>query len=212
MLCKLDFQAARYTMTGEVPSQEGNNHPTLSPMGVFDSADGHVNLAASTDKMFRVFCEIMQADELAANPDYESVEGRLAHREALWHQVNLLTRRHPTRDLVKLLNSVGIPCGPINTIEQAFEDEQVKFLAVTKQACHRELGNIDLIRSPINLSRYSHGLKFDRAGPDLGEHSVEILRQLDYSDGRIESLLRSGTVIAGTGATEAESIEGERKE
>ena len=73
MLCKLDFQAARYTMTGEVPSQEGNNHPTLSPMGVFDSADGHVNLAASTDKMFRVFCEIMQADELAANPDYESV-------------------------------------------------------------------------------------------------------------------------------------------
>jgi len=212
MLCKLDFQGARYTMTGEVPSQEGNNHPTLSPMGVFDSADGHVNLAASTDKMFRVFCEIMQADELAANPDYESVEGRLAHREALWHQVNLLTRRHPTRDLVKLLNSVGIPCGPINTIEQAFEDEQVKFLAVTKQACHRELGNIDLIRSPINLSRYSHGLKFDRAGPDLGEHSVEILRQLDYSDGRIESLLRSGTVIAGTGATEAESIEGERKE
>ena len=203
MLCKLDFQAARYTMTGEVPSQEGNNHPTLSPMGVFDSADGHVNLAASTDKMFRVFCEIMQADELAANADYETVAGRLTHREALWHQVNLLTRQHATRDLVELLNSVGIPCGPINTFEQAFEDEQVKFLALTKQASHAKLGKIDLIRSPINLSRYSHGAKFDRAGPELGEHSIEILKQLDYSDERIEALVRDRTVITVDGATKA---------
>lgn len=203
MLCKLDFQAARYTMSGEVPSQEGNNHPTLSPMGVFDSADGRVNLAASTDKMFRAFCEIMQADELAANADYETVAGRLTHREALWHQVNLLTRQHATRDLVELLNSVGIPCGPINTIEQAFEDEQVKFLALTKQASHAKLGKIDLIRSPINLSRYSHGAKFDRAGPELGEHSIEILKQLDYSDERIEALVRDRTVITVDGATKA---------
>ena len=201
MLCKLDFQAARYTMSGEVPSQAGNNHPTLSPMGVFDSADGRVNLAASTDKMFRAFCEIMQADELAANADYETVAGRLTHREALWHQVNLLTRQHATRDLVELLNSVGIPCGPINTIEQAFEDEQVKFLALTKQASHAKLGKIDLIRSPINLSRYSHGAKFDRAGPELGQHSIEILKQLDYSDERIEALVRDRTVITVDGAT-----------
>ncbi len=203
MLCKLDFQAARYTMTGEVPGQAGNNHPTLSPMGVFDSADGRVNLAASTDKMFTAFCEIMQADELAANADYETVAGRLTHREALWHQVNLLTRQHATRDLVELLNSVGIPCGPINTIEQAFEDEQVKFLALTKQASHAKLGKIDLIRSPINLSRYSHGAKFDRAGPELGEHSIEILKQLDYSDERIEALVRDRTVITVDGATKA---------
>ena len=203
MLCKLDFQAARYTMSGEVPSQAGNNHPTLSPMGVFDSADGRVNLAASTDKMFRAFCEIMQADELAANADYETVAGRLTHREALWHQVNLLTRQHATRDLIELLNSVGIPCGPINTIEQAFEDEQVKFLALTKQASHATLGKIDLIRSPINLSRYSHGAKFDRAGPELGEHSIEILKQLDYSDERIEALVRDRTVITVDGATKA---------
>jgi len=203
MLCKLDFQAARYTMSGEVPSQTGNNHPTLSPMGVFDSADGRVNLAASTDKMFRAFCKIMQADELAANADYETVAGRLTHREALWHQVNLLTRQHATRDLVELLNSVGIPCGPINTIEQAFEDEQVKFLALTKQASHAKLGKIDLIRSPINLSRYSHGAKFDRAGPELGEHSIEILKQLDYSDERIEALVRDRTVITVDGATKA---------
>ena len=68
---------------------------------------------------------------------------------------------------------------------------------------HAKLGKIDLIRSPINLSRYSHGAKFDRAGPELGEHSIEILKQLDYSDERIEALVRDRTVITVDGATKA---------
>lgn len=194
MLCKLDFQAARYTMNGEVPCQEGNNHPTLSPMGVFDTSDGSVNMAASTDKMFAAFCEIMEASELGANADYQNPAGRLQHREALWEKVNNITNQYSTRELVEKLNSVGIPCGPINTIKEAFEDEQVKFLAMTKQASHSELGDIDLLRSPINLSQYSHGTRFDRPGPELGEHSVEILKQLDYSDEQIEQLRQSGTI------------------
>lgn len=194
MLCKLDFQAARYTMNGEVPCQEGNNHPTLSPMGVFDTSDGLVNMAASTDKMFAAFCEIMEASELGANADYQNPAGRLQHREALWEKVNNITNQYSTRELVEKLNSVGIPCGPINTIKEAFEDEQVKFLAMTKQASHSELGDIDLLRSPINLSQYSHGTRFDRPGPELGEHSVEILKQLDYSDEQIEQLRQSGTI------------------
>jgi crotonobetainyl-CoA:carnitine CoA-transferase CaiB-like acyl-CoA transferase len=198
MLCKLDFQAARYTMSGEVPAQEGNNHPTLSPMGMFSTADGLVNMAASTDKMFKAFCEVMQADELAANVDYQTVEGRLVHREALWGEVNKLTSQHLTLGLVELLNSVGIPCGPINTIGEAFEDEQVKHLAMTKRASHDELGDIDLLRSPINLSSYEHGTKFERPGPELGEHSEEILKQLNYSDEKIDQLRQCGAVKTGS--------------
>ena len=198
MLSKLDFQAARYTMSGEVPSQEGNNHPTLSPMGVFDTADGLVNLAASTDKMFKAFCAVMQANELAANANYQSVEGRLQQRDELWKQVNHITSQYETRELVEKLNSVGIPCGPINTIQQAFEDEQVEFLAMTRLAHHEQLGDINLLRSPINSSLYEHGIEFDRAGPELGEHSLEILRQLNYSEEHIEALLQSGTVRAGS--------------
>jgi crotonobetainyl-CoA:carnitine CoA-transferase CaiB-like acyl-CoA transferase len=198
MLCKLDFQAARYTMSGEVAAQEGNNHPTLSPMGVFGTADGLVNMAASTDKMFKAFCEVMQADELAANIDYQTVDGRLMHREALWGEVNKLTSKQLTLKLVELLNSVGIPCGPINTIGQAFEDKQVKHLAMTKQAFHGELGYIGLVRSPINLSSYNHGAKFKRAGPELGEHSEEILKKLSYSDEKIDQLVRCGAVKTGS--------------
>ncbi len=194
MLCKLDFQAARYTMSDEVAAQEGNNHPTLSPMGVFDTADGLVNLAASTDKMFAAFCDAMQAEELSANAAYQTVDGRLRQREALWEKVNHLTSQHTTKELVDKLNAVGIPCGPINNIQEAFADQQVEFLSMTRQAHHEQLGDIDLLRSPINLSNHAQGEQFDRPGPELGEHSVEILQQLDYSDEQITELMHSGAV------------------
>ena len=199
MLSKLDFQAARFTMNSEVPGQEGNNHPTLSPMGVFDTSDGMMNIAASTDKMFKAFCDALGAEELAGNDDYASVEGRLNHREDLWKEINSFTSQHPTAELVEKLNSFGIPCGPINDIQQAFIDEQVKFLAMTKTAHHEQLGDFDLLRSPINLSNYEHGVRFERPGPDLGEHSVEILRELDYSEERIDEIVESGAVKIGIG-------------
>lgn len=192
MLSKMDFQAARYTMNGEIAGQEGNNHPTLSPMGVFDTSDGLVNLAASTNKMFNAFCKIMNATELEINEDYKNVEGRLNNREKLWQLVNEITKQYSTSEMVEKLNSVGIPCGPINTIDEAFADEQVQFLKLTKQVTHTELGDFDLLRSPINFSKFQHGASFEKPGPDLGEHSLEILTELDYSTEQIEQLRKNG--------------------
>ena len=140
MLCKLDFQAARYTMRGEIPKQEGNNHPTLSPMGVFNTRDGQVNLAASTDKMWRAFCEVIGVETLAKNEDYFTVDGRLENRKVLWEEVNSITSEFSSKELVEKMNSVGIPCGPINNIGEAFNDHHVKSLKMTKSAPHPELG------------------------------------------------------------------------
>ena len=176
MLCKLDFQAARYTMNGEVAGQEGNNHPTLSPMGVFHTNDGLVNLAASTDKMWNAFCEVTNAEALANNENYKTVERRLDHREAIWQEVNNITLQLTTSELTEKMNSVGIPCGPINTIGEAFSDEQVSFLNMTKTANHTELGDFELLRSPINMSNFEQGAQFEKPGPELGQHSTEILR------------------------------------
>jgi crotonobetainyl-CoA:carnitine CoA-transferase CaiB-like acyl-CoA transferase len=196
MLCKLDFQAARYTMNGETPGREGNNHPTLSPMGTFKTADGLVNLAASTDKMFASFCKAMAADTLAENNKFATVEGRYANRKELERLVNELTSHYKTEQLVVMLNGVGIPCGPVNSIAQAFEDEHVKSLKMTRTAAHKELGDIDLIRSPINLSNHVQDERFERPGPGLGEHSIEILRQLNYSEAQIDELQRAGVIKA----------------
>ncbi|NKB34922.1 MAG: CoA transferase [Pseudomonadales bacterium] len=194
MLCKLDFQAARYTMNGEVAGQEGNNHPTLSPMGVFHTSDGLVNLAASTDKMWNAFCAVTKAESLMNNDEYRSVEGRLKHRDAVWNEVNEITTQFTSAELVEKMNSVGIPCGPINSIGEAFEDDQVSFLNMTKTAIHPENGELELLRSPINMSNFGQGNRFDKPGPDLGEHSSEILRELNYSDEKIAELMADGTI------------------
>ena len=194
MLCKLDFQAARYTMNGEVAGQEGNNHPTLSPMGVFHTNDGLVNLAASTDKMWNAFCEVTNAEALANNENYKTVERRLDHREAIWQEVNNITLQLTTSELTEKMNSVGIPCGPINTIDEAFSDEQVSFLNMTKTANHTELGDFELLRSPINMSNFEQGAQFEKPGPELGQHSTEILRELNYSEEKIAELKAYGTI------------------
>ena len=194
MLCKLDFQAARYTMNGEVAGQEGNNHPTLSPMGVFHTSDGLVNLAASTDKMWNAFCEVTNAEALANNENYKTVERRLDHREAIWQEVNNITLQLTTSELTEKMNSVGIPCGPINTISEAFSDEQVSFLNMTKTANHTELGDFELLRSPINMSNFEQGAQFEKPGPELGQHSTEILRELNYSEEKIAELKAYGTI------------------
>ncbi len=188
MLCKLDFQGARYTMSGEIPPQEGNHHPTLSPMGVFEAADGKVNLAASTNKMFAAFCEVMQVPELAADPDYQHAADRKINRIKLREEVNAVTRRHSTVELVEKLNQVGVPCGPIYNIGEAFEDQQVKHLRMVKPAHHASQGKLNLVRSPFNLSLFPHEAAFDRAGPELGEHTEEILLDLGLTSDEISHL------------------------
>ena len=152
MLSKIDFQGARYTMSGEVAEQQGNFHPTQVPMGVFESADGQVNLAASTGKMWVNFCQALDAKALLEQPEYQRAGDRVKHRDQLNIDVNQVTRGFTTADLVARLNAVGVPCGPIYTIGEAFEDPQAQHLQMTRSAPHPELGDISLVRSPINLS------------------------------------------------------------
>ena len=194
MLCKIDFQGARYTMSREVPAQEGNNHPTNSPMGVFDAADGKVNLAASSPKMFKAFCEVMQAPTLAEDERFKTFGGRLKHRQECWEAVNDLTSKMPTDELVEKLNSVGCPCGPIYDVGQAYEDEQAKHLKMERPVSHETLGEFNLIRSPINLSAFEPAERFDRPGPGLGEHTAEILTEMGFSKDEIDSLRKEHAI------------------
>jgi len=194
MLCKIDFQGARYTMSGDIPDQQGNNHPTNSPMGVFDAEDGQINLAASTNKMFRSFCQAMQADDLAADDRFKGPGGRVEHRHELWQAMNDITSSRATEELVDKLNEAGCPCGPIYNIGQAFEDPQAKHLKMATPVEHKELGEFDLIRSPINMSAFSARKRFERAGPELGEHTAEILDEMGFTSAEIEGLATAGAI------------------
>src|SRR5262249_1946849 len=136
MLSKLDFQGARYTMSGEVPKQQGNFHPVQVPMGTYPSKDGLVNVAASTGKMFQNFCTALGAESFLGDPDYADASSRQRNRARLNAAVCEITRRFSTQELVERLNPVGVPCGPIYDIGQAFDDRQVAHLEMTRTAPH----------------------------------------------------------------------------
>ena len=195
MLCKLDFQGARYTMNGEVPGQEGNNHPYMSPMGVFDTSDGKINLAASSAKMFKAVLDALGMPGVAEDERFSTHGGRLKHRHELWALINEETSKKTTKDLVEMMNNeAGCPCGPIYNIDEAFEDEHAKSLRMTRVAHHDRLGDINLIRSPINMTAFKRSDEFDRPGPDAGQHSEEILIEMGLTSGEIETLRNQGVI------------------
>ena len=194
MMSKLDFQGARYTMKGEVAEQQGNDHPTQVPMGTFEAKDGFVNIAAFGDVMWKRFCDALGAKELFDDPDYQTVRDRSSRHNRIKEDMNKVTSQRTVSDLVGVLNEAGVPTGPINNIGEGFEDAQVKHLKLAKPAPHAELGDLNLVRSPINLSQFPQSESFDNAAPDPGANSVEVLEQLGFDQLRISKLQEEGVI------------------
>ena len=194
MMSKLDFQGARYTMKGEVADQQGNDHPTQVPMGTFEAKDGFVNIAAFGDVMWKRFCDALGAKELFDDPDYQTVRDRSSRHNRIKEDMNKVTSQRTVTDLVGVLNEAGVPTGPINNIGEGFEDAQVKHLKLAKPAPHAELGDLNLVRSPINLSQFPQSESFDNAAPDPGANSVEVLEQLGFDQLRISKLQEEGVI------------------
>ncbi len=194
MMCKLDFQGARYTMSGEVPEQQGNDHPYQAPMGAFRSRDGLVNIAAPSQRLWERFCQALNANELFERTEYRGGRDRRERKAQLKIDINAVTEQHTTAELVEMLNAVGVPCGPINNIGEGFEDAQVQHLKMAKPAPHEELGDLNLIRSPINLSSFPQAERFDHAAPDPGADSEELLQELGLDQARITELRKKGVI------------------
>lgn len=194
MLNKLDFQGARYTVDGEVAGQEGNSHPTLIPQGCFDAKDGRVNICAPGVPMWAKLCQALDAQALFDDPRFKDPASRLTHRRELEQAINALTRHHSVADLVERLNPLGVPCGPVYDIGQAFEDPQAQQLRMTRPVQHAVVGKLQLIRSPINLSACPHPEQFGRAAPDAGEHTDAVLAELGYDVASVRALHEAGAV------------------
>ncbi|MEE8399155.1 MAG: CaiB/BaiF CoA-transferase family protein [Desulfobacterales bacterium] len=194
MISMMDFQAARWTVAKDIPLQAGNDHPTAAPMGVYEAADGPVNIAASSGKMFRSFCKALNAPQLLENPDYASIGKRSLNRKALTRDINRVTCRLSQAELVEKLNDAGCPCGPINSVDQAFSDPQVQHLEISKPVDHPTLGQIGLIRMPINMPDIPGAHDIRRHAPDLGEDSDEILAAHGYSAEDIARLRSEGVI------------------
>jgi len=189
----LDFQASRYTMKGEVAKQEGNFHPTSPGTGMFQTADGFINIAASGDSLWKKFCEVAGDKDLSTNPDFATVVSRGKNRPALIAHLNDIVRSKPSKFWVDELSKAGVPCGPINTIDQVFADPQVKHLGIVRPVDHPKIGTFDIIGQPIHMSAYPQPERL-KPTPDQGQHTDEVLHELGYDTAAIAGLHDKGVV------------------
>jgi formyl-CoA transferase len=186
----LDFQAARYTMSGEVAPRMGNDHPTFVPTSAYRTADGYLNVAAAGATMWQRLCEAIGRADLLEHPDYKTGSGRLKHRDAVNAELEKTLRTRASAEWVDLLNAAGVASGPIYTMDQVFADPQVRHLGAAAEVEHPRLGRIGLVNQVVKLSRTPAALV--SATPDRGQHTREVLRELGYDDAGIDALHASG--------------------
>jgi crotonobetainyl-CoA:carnitine CoA-transferase CaiB-like acyl-CoA transferase len=187
----LDFQAARYLVSGEVAGQAGNNHPTGAPTGVFRTKDGYINVAP-TPLMWRRFCKAIDREDLIEHPSYATPKDRRSHRDELNKLIGEITATMTSDAVVERLNRAGIPCGPIYTIDQTFADPQVRHLGIAQNVDSPALGSIKLVGQPVTLSRTPSRLV--SSAPEYGEHTDDILTEFGYSSDDIARLRQAGTI------------------
>jgi crotonobetainyl-CoA:carnitine CoA-transferase CaiB-like acyl-CoA transferase len=182
----LDFQAARYLVSGEVAKQAGNNHPTSIPTGVFKTKDGYINVATTGEKMWRRFCETADATALMQNPDYQTAAARSKNRDALNGAIDTYLVGRTSTEWVDLLNTAGVPCGPIYAIDQMFADPQVQHLGIAQSVTRRDKSKMKLVAQPVTLSRTPS--RFAARPPALGEHTDKVLKEFGFSARDIKAL------------------------
>jgi formyl-CoA transferase len=192
MVAMIDFQAARWTVDGEVPATEGNHHPTLVPMGCFACADGYVNVAGPSGRLLHRFCEVIGVPDLPDDPRFASARARFAHRDELNAIVGERLRQRTTAEWVRLLNDAGVPCGPVYRVDEVFADPQIEHLGMTAPIEHPQLGPLHLIRNAVRMTGVASTLR--NAAPEAGDHTDRVLTGLGYTPDDIAQLHATGAV------------------
>ena len=187
-------QAMNFLASGESPQRRGNSHPNIVPYQAFQTGDGHIILAVGNDAQFERFCRLAGRDELAVDARFRSNSERVRFRDALVPQVAAIMLQKSSADWLVALNAEGIPCGPINDIEQVFADPQVQHRGLQLELDHPHAGKVASVANPIKMSLTP--VQYDQAPPLLGQHTGEVLTRLLGLDAREISRLQQDNIIA----------------
>jgi crotonobetainyl-CoA:carnitine CoA-transferase CaiB-like acyl-CoA transferase len=186
-------QAMNYLTTGVAPRRLGNAHPNIVPYQDFPTADGDIILTVGNDGQFRKFCEVAGLAALAIDPRFSTNQARVAHRAELIPLIRQATVFKTTAEWLAALEQAGVPCGPINDLQQVFADPQVQARGLRVELPHPLAGSVPQVASPIRLS--ATPVQYRNAPPLLGEHTEQVLQQwLGLSLEQIAELRRAGVL------------------
>jgi CoA:oxalate CoA-transferase len=178
---------------GETPKPLGNTHPTISPTGGFPTQDGYIILAIGNDQHWKVFCQVVGRPQWISDPHFSSNSRRTENMPALRVLLEQLFSEHETAYWIGIIEKAGVPCGPVNSIEEVVRDPQIRFRNMITSVNHPVAGEVKMSGIPIKMSRTPGEVTLPP--PTLGQHSTEILKSyLKLTDETIEELQRSGVL------------------
>ena len=186
-------QASNYLTGGTVPGRLGNAHPNIVPYQAFATADGHLILAVGNDSQFRRLCTVLDMPDWADNSDYATNSARVVNRQSLCGEISQRLTQYGSAHWLHLLEQHQVPCGPINSIDQVFQDPQIlaRNMLVTME--DKRAGEVQLVGNPINYSRSR--IEYTVPPPILGDNTDSVLGEyLEYSELEI-STLRNKSII-----------------
>jgi crotonobetainyl-CoA:carnitine CoA-transferase CaiB-like acyl-CoA transferase len=190
----LDFQAARWLIAKEVAPQAGNDHPTSIPTGVYTTADGHINIAASGDTMFRRLCNTLGAHDLPEREEFKNGRLRSQNRHELHAILDKLMAGKTSAEWIEILNEASVPSGPIYSVDQTMQDVQVQHLGIARPLEHHRLGHMEVLGQAVTMRGSGGRPKIRKGAPDSGQHTAEILGSIGYSDDDVSKLKTAGVI------------------
>ncbi|MBF1801940.1 CaiB/BaiF CoA transferase family protein [Alloalcanivorax profundimaris] len=192
MAC-LANQAMNYLTTGQSPRRFGNAHPNIVPYQDFPTADGDVILTVGNDDQFARFCEVAGHPEWAQDPRFATNRSRVEHRDVLVPLLRQTTVMKTTAEWLEALEAVGVPCGPVNNLEQAFADPQARARGLRREMDHPTAGTVPTVASPLRLS--ATPAEYRLPPPLLGEHTRAVLGEMLGLEGAdLDTLFAEGVV------------------
>jgi formyl-CoA transferase len=185
--------ASSYLVGGETPRRWGSAHPAIVPYQAFEAADGYVVIGATNDALWQKFCPAVGLDHLAADPRLATNVQRVQHREEIVAAIAAAIKPLPRAEIDARLRAAGVPCAPVNDLADVFADPQVAHLGMVQDVPHPALGSVRLTGIPATFSATPPAIR--RHPPLLGEHTIEVLRDLlGYDDATIRDLRASGVI------------------
>lgn len=192
-IAMLSNQGQNFLISEMVPKRYGNAHPNVVPYQVFPTNSGHIIIAIGNDFQFDKFCQVTGRPKLAQDERFMTNAARVRNRDAIVQVVSELVAQRSTDEWIALLGPIGVPCGPINRVDQAFEHAQVKHRRMKIEMQHPSSGTVPLIGNPIRFSE--HPITYCAPPPVLGQHTSEVLGELlGMSTIQVEAMRLSGLV------------------